>query len=148
MTDTSAFDQAGTPPTPTPKRVVDTDVSVYVYGLEDAEGQLPLPTLRIEDAINGCAVMLEGHKFVLCLTREREPERFWWPDEIAGKSLMIDAYIDGRTLMTLTRWAQVVVDEFGQLDGLDAKDRQEIEAAIANVRMVMEGVDFEVRGGG
>lgn len=68
------------------RRIVDTDVELCVYGLEDADGTLGVSDIRIQDALHGLAIWISGHKFVLAVvSRERtvsKIERFFFEDEL------------------------------------------------------------------
>lgn len=52
--------------------------------------------------------------------------------------------IDGRTLLVLMRWAQVLLDDSDGLMLVVGNDATELRAAVANVKYAMEHVKFPV----
>lgn len=67
------------------RRIVDSDVRLNVYGLEDADGTLGVSDQRIRDALHGYAIYIDGYKFVLILDDlidEQPYERFFFEDEL------------------------------------------------------------------
>lgn len=67
-----------------PRRVVDTDVELHVYGLEDADGSLGVPIEFIKDALHGMHIWIDGYKFVLAIANydTENISRFWTDDEL------------------------------------------------------------------
>lgn len=73
--------------TPRRRRVVDTDIELTVYGLEDADGTLGVSDQAIRDALHGMTVWVGGHHFILFLRSPHEgeakgPDAFFWEDEV------------------------------------------------------------------
>lgn len=70
------------------RRVVDTDVELTLYGLEDADGTLGVTDQQIRDAMQGMTIWIHGHHFVLYLRNptpadsQLPAESYFWEDEI------------------------------------------------------------------